>query len=52
MGIEVIGILIFARLMEFSELLKDNAGLVFFSSLFLILWITGIITVVRRWSGE
>jgi len=52
MGIEVIGVLIFASLIEFSELLKNNAGLVFFSSLLLILWITGIITVVRRWRAE
>jgi hypothetical protein len=52
MGIEVLGILIFAQLIEFSELLRDNAGLLFFSSVFLILWITGIITVLRRWRAE
>jgi hypothetical protein len=52
MGIELIGILVFARLMEISRFLEDNAGLLFFSSLFLILWMTGVITVVRRWRAE
>jgi hypothetical protein len=52
MGIELIGILIFARLMEISRFLEDNAGLLFFSSLFLILWMTGVITVLRRWRAE
>jgi len=52
MGIELIGILLFARLMEISRFLEDNAGLLFFSSLFLILWMTGIITVLRRWRAE
>ena len=52
MGIELIGILLFARLMEISRFLEDNAGLLFFSSLFLILWMTGVITVLRRWRAE
>jgi uncharacterized membrane protein len=52
MGIETIALLIFARLMELSLLLLENAGLLFFSSLFLVLWLTGIITVVRRWAGQ
>ena len=52
MGIELIGILVFARLMEMSRFLEDNAGFLFFSSLFLILWMTGVITVVRRWRAE
>jgi hypothetical protein len=52
MGIELIGILLFARLIEISRFLEDNAELLFFSSLFLILWMTGIITVLRRWRAE
>ena len=52
MGFETIALLVFARLMELSRFLEDNAALLFFSSLFLILWITGIITVVRRWREE
>jgi hypothetical protein len=52
MGFETIGLLIFARLFELSQFLMDNAALLFFSSLFLILWLTGIITVLRRWAGE
>jgi len=52
MGIETIALLIFARLIELSFLLLENAGLVFFSSLLLVLWLTGVITVVRRWAGE
>ena len=52
MGIETIALLIFALLMELSQLLLENAGLLFFSSLLLVLWLTGIITVVRRWSSE
>ena len=52
MGFEVIAVLLFARLMEFSQLLRENAGLLFFSTLFMIVWLGGIIAVVRRWSGE
>jgi hypothetical protein len=49
MGIEIIGILIFARLMELSQFLRENALLLSVPSIFLLLWLTGIITVVRRW---
>ena len=52
MGFEVIAVLLFARLMEISQLLRENAGLLFFSTIFMLLWLGGIITVVRRWSGE
>ena len=52
MGIETIALLIFGGLIELSLFLLENAGLLFFSSLALILWLTGIITVVRRWAGE
>ena len=49
MGIEIIGILIFARLMELSQFLRENALLLSVPSIFLLLWLTGIITLVRRW---
>lgn len=52
MGFETIAFVIFARLMELSQFLRENAALLFFSALFLILWLTGIITVVRRWRSE
>jgi hypothetical protein len=52
MGFETVAVLIFARLMELSQLLVENIGLLFFSSLILILWLIGIITVVRRWAGQ
>jgi hypothetical protein len=52
MGIETIALLIFARFIELSLFLLENAGLLFFSSLALIFWLTGVITVVRRWAGE
>jgi hypothetical protein len=52
MGIEIIFLLVFAQLIELSELLRQNAALVFFLSLFLVLSLTGAITTVRRWRGE
>jgi hypothetical protein len=52
MGFEIIAVLLFARLMEVSQLLRENAGLLFFSSLLTVLWLTGVITVVRRWRAE
>jgi hypothetical protein len=52
MGIELIGVLIFARLMELSQFLRENALLLSLTSILLILWLTGIITVVRRWRSE
>lgn len=52
MGIESLALVVFAWLMELSRFLEDNAGLLFFTLLFLVLWLTGIITVVRRWRSE
>lgn len=52
MGLELIGVLIFARLMELSQFLRENALLLSLTSIFLVLWLTGIITVVRRWRSE
>ena len=52
MGFETIALVIFARLIELSQFLRDNAALLFFSLFFLILWLTGIITIVRNWRSE
>jgi hypothetical protein len=52
MGFETVAVLIFARLMELSQLLLENAGLLFFYFLLLVLGLIGIITVVRRWAGQ
>ena len=52
MGIESLALVIFAWLLELSRFLEDNAGLLFFTSLLLVLWLTGVITVVRRWRSE
>jgi hypothetical protein len=52
MGIESLALVIFAWLMELSRFLEDNAGLLFFTSLLLVLWLTGVINVVRRWRSE
>jgi hypothetical protein len=52
MGIESLALVIFAWLMELSRFLEDNAGLLFFTSLLLVLWLSGVITVVRRWRAE
>ena len=52
MGIESLALVIFASLVELSVFLEDNAGLIFFISLLLVVWLTGVITVVRRWRSE
>ena len=52
MGIESLALVIFAWLMELSRFLEDNAGLLFFTSLLLVLWLSGVVTVVRRWRSE
>lgn len=52
MAIELIPIYLFAQLMELSEKIRENAGLIFFTSLFGFLWVAGVITVVRRWRSE
>ena len=52
MGFESVALVIFAWLMELSRFLEDNAGLLFFTSLLLVLWLTVVITVVRRWRSE
>jgi hypothetical protein len=52
MAIEIIGVILFAYLMEISNFIRHNAALLFFGSIFLTLWMTGVITVVRRWRAE
>ena len=52
MGLEVIAVLVFALFMEVDQFIRENVGLLFFSSIFLILWLSGIITIVRRWAGQ
>jgi len=52
MGLELVAVVLFARLLEASQFLRENAALLVFTSVFLILWFTGIITVVRRWEGR
>lgn len=52
MGIEMLGVLIFAWLVELSEFLATNAVLLFVFFTSLLLWLTGIITLVRRWAGQ
>jgi hypothetical protein len=52
MGIESLALIIFAWLMELSRFLEDNSGLLFSTSLLLIVWLTGVMTVVRRWRSE
>jgi hypothetical protein len=52
MGIEVIAFLVLTQLYYVSDFLERNAALLFFLSLFLVLWLTGVITTVRRWRAE
>jgi hypothetical protein len=52
MGIELIGVLIFARFMELSQFFRENALLLSLSFILPVLWLIAIITVVRRWRAE
>ena len=52
MGIEIIGVVIFAWLLQASHFLMENALLLFLTSAVLILWMTGIVTLMRRWEGR
>jgi hypothetical protein len=52
MGIEIVAALFLTQLLQFSELVYQNAGLFFFSFVFAIAWITGTFTIVRRWRSE
>ena len=52
MGIEIIAVVIFARLFEASSFLMQNAVLLVSTTVFLILCLSGIITVMRRWDGR
>jgi hypothetical protein len=52
MGIEIIGLLIFNQLFRLSELLLENAGILFFTSGFLVVWVFLTLAAVRRWRSE
>jgi len=52
MGIEMVALVILAQLVEASVFLEQNAGLLVGTFLFLLLFATGSITVVRRWREE
>ena len=52
MGIESLALVIFAWLIDLSRFLENNAGLLFFTSVLLLVWLTGVITIVRRWRSE
>jgi hypothetical protein len=48
MGLDTIAVMLIVQLLEASEFIRKNGGLIFFSALFLILWLSGVITIVRR----
>lgn len=52
MGIETIVVLFLASLIQLSDFLERNAALISFLVLFLAAWLTGVITIVRRWRAE
>jgi len=52
MALELIPLLLFAWLVELSEMVQANAGLLFFVPLFAIVWTVGIILIMRRWDGR
>jgi hypothetical protein len=52
MALELIPVLLFAWLVELTELIQANAGLLFFLPLFAIVWTVGVISIMRRWDGR
>ena len=52
MAIEMIGVLIFAWLVGLSQFLAANAVLIFVCFASLLLWLNGIITIIRRWERQ
>jgi hypothetical protein len=52
MGIELIALVVFARLLEASSFLLQNAVLLVSTTVFLVLSLSGIITLMRRWDGR
>ncbi len=52
MALELIPVLLFAWLVELTELIQANAGLLFFLPLFAIVWTVGLISIMRRWDGR
>jgi hypothetical protein len=52
MALEVIPVLLFAWLVELTEMIQANSGLLFFLPLFAIVWTVGVISIMRRWDGR
>jgi hypothetical protein len=52
MPLELIPVLVFAWFVELTEVIKANAGLLFFLPLFAIIWTVGVISIMRRWDGR
>lgn len=52
MSIELIPVVIFAWFVELAKLVESNAGILFFSPLLAIVWVSGIIFTMRRWDGR
>jgi|694.fasta_scaffold89925_3 hypothetical protein len=52
MALELIPVLLFAWLVELTQLIQANAGLLFFLPLFAIVWTVGVISIMRRWDGR
>jgi hypothetical protein len=52
MALELIPVLLFAWLVELTQLIQANAGLLFLLPLFAIVWTVGVISIMRRWDGR
>lgn len=52
MSFELIPILVLAWLVEISEFVESNFGLLFFTPLLAVVWALGIIAVMRRWDAR
>ena len=52
MSLELIPVLLFAWLVELTEMIQANAGPLFFLPLFAIVWTVGVISIMRRWDGR
>lgn len=48
MAFDTIAVMLLVQLLQASEFIRQNAGLIFFGGVFLILWLSGVITIVRR----
>jgi hypothetical protein len=52
MALELIPVLLFAWLVELTQVIQANAGVLFFLPLFAIVWTVGVISLMRRWDGR